>query len=117
MNTTESTIEVSDTSETPERFTVELIPSADLIDGADLASELVLAAELTDEQEEIAIEAIAISPEGLKNNAKLWRMRDWIEKQIAPQRAAICQAREELFRGYDERTQPATIRMAGMTRN
>lgn len=107
MNTTEnSQIEVSETSETSERFTVELHPAAALIDGAEhceLASELVLAAELSDEESDIALEAIAISPEGMELNARAWETLADIRREVAPKLRAIQSAREQLFRGYDER--------------
>lgn len=107
-----NTIEIDDTSETSESFTVDLIPATESIDGAaigEIAGELV-AADLTDEQEEIALEAIAISPEGLKLNAKAWRMRNWIAEQVAPQAEAIRHARAFLFRGLDERQFTPTVR-------
>jgi hypothetical protein len=114
MNTMESNqIEVSDTSDAAECFTVDLIPAAELVDGAeiDLAGELVLAAELSDEETEIALDAIAISPEGLALNAESWRLRDEIASAIAPKLAAIRHARQQLFRGLDERTLPRIIRI------
>jgi hypothetical protein len=115
MNTTEnSQIEVSEVCDAAEKFTVDLIPAAELIDGAEhceLASELVLAAELTDDESEIALDAIVISPEGLEANARGWDLLATIEREIAPQLAAIQHAREVLFRGYDERTLPRIIRI------
>lgn len=121
MNTTESNqMEVSEVCETSERLAVELVPAYDLIDGAEveMAEELTLAVELTDAEEEIALDALVISPEGLAANERTWELRDRIFASVAPKLYAIREARAFLFRGLDDRTSlPSAIRMAGMTRD